>query len=172
LEAIGETRERRSMSYILTLFALIISGIGVWIAWEQKRIADAHLRHEQYDRKFRVYGSTKGLLGAFQADGRIAPSSFQHYLEGTADAEFLFDEDILDYLKQVRERAAQNIYNQRKLSSQNLPQKERNALIDKDAEDAKWFLAQFDIVRDLFKPTMQLSALPKRGRALRARRRR
>jgi hypothetical protein len=72
---------------ILPVLGVIIAACGVWIAWQQKRIADVHLRHEQYDRKYRVYGSAKGLLVGLQADGHITRSSFQRYIEGVADAE-------------------------------------------------------------------------------------
>jgi hypothetical protein len=141
---------------ILPVLGVIIAACGVWIAWQQKRIADVHLRHEQYDRKCRVYGSAKGLLVALQADGRITRSSFQRYFEGVADAVFLFDQNVQNYLNNMRKMAARNIHIGERLKNQNMSQEQRNVLIDEELKSVQWFLAQFDEIHDLFGPTMRL----------------
>jgi hypothetical protein len=68
---------------ILPVLGVIIAACGVWIAWQQKRIADVHLRHEQYDRKYRVYGSAKGLLVGLQADGQTNGYEARHEWPGS-----------------------------------------------------------------------------------------
>lgn len=141
---------------LVPVLGLVISGIGIWIAWQQKRIADVQLKHEQYDRRFRVYGSAKGLLAAVQADGRVTHSAFQRFVEGIADAEFLFGQDELDYLIELRKRAAYGLFVQEQLMNDQLTDEKRHQLIDAEHKDIEWFFAQVEELRERFKKTMQL----------------
>src|SRR5215470_10134112 len=80
------------------VFGAIISAIGLRIAWLQQRLQDMRFRHELYDRRYKVYAAAKGLLASVQAHGCVNGPDFLAFVGGTSDAEFLFGEDVIDYL--------------------------------------------------------------------------
>ena len=93
---------------ILQAIALIsISAAGAWLAWQQVRIADAKLQHDLYERRFKVFDATRHLLASqsASADRGFPRENLAKFLSDTADAIFLFDDEIAEYLEEIRARA-------------------------------------------------------------------
>jgi hypothetical protein len=88
----------------LPIFGLVIAGASVYIAWQQNRIADIRLRHELYDRRLRVYEAAKTLLVAHLINGKLSGDDYIAYRRGTADAVFLLDAGVVDYLGEQRKK--------------------------------------------------------------------
>jgi hypothetical protein len=127
------------------------------IACVQQRLQNIRLRHDLYDRRYRVYGAAKELLASVQVDGSVKRPAFQAFVERTSDAEFLFkNQDIFEYLTKLREKAIRSIHVSTKLSDANLKTKDSDKFADEEGEIAKWFIAQFGTLRDKFKPFMRL----------------
>jgi|ERR1700675_1874868 len=137
------------------VFGAIISCVGLRIAWLQKHLQDIRLQIDLYDRRFRIYAAAKGLLVSVQADGSVKRTAFQVFVDQTSDAEFLFAPNVADYLKELRAKAIDSIRIETKLSN-GLGQKEHDRLAQEESEIATWFMDQFDILRDKFKPFMRL----------------
>lgn len=127
----------------LPIFGLVIAGASVYIAWQQKRIADIRLRHELYDRRLRVYEAAKTLLVAHQMNGKLSGDDYIAYLRGTADAVFLLDAGVVEYLKELQKQAVALIGL-------------RAEQADEFAQIETWLMQQFDILIAKFKPAMRL----------------
>jgi hypothetical protein len=140
----------------IPLFGAIISGIGLRIAWLQKQLQEIRLQHDLYERRYRIYSAAKALLGSVQAHGCVNGADFQFFLVGTADAEFLFASNITEYLTELRTKAARMIYLGRRLGADNLAEGERERFVDEEAEVTSYFQQQFAILRERFRPFMQL----------------
>lgn len=140
----------------IPLFGVIISGIGLTIAWLQKRLQEIRLQYDLYERRYRIYAAAKALLGSVQANGTVNGADFQAFLVGTADAEFLFASNIIDYLTELRTKAARMIYLGRRLRDDNLAEAERERFVDEEAEVESYFQQQFTVLRENFRPFMQL----------------
>jgi len=143
-------------THLLSVFGTIISGASAWIAWQQTRIASTQLRREQYDRKRQVYGWAKAFLVSFQQDGRVTGEAYQGFVEGTADAEFLFGSDVLEYLEMLRHKAIRDMYLIDQLKDSSISEEERSRLIDEKAKIELWFSEQFAPMRGLFRKAMRL----------------
>src|ERR1700693_3089439 len=89
----------------LPIFGLVIAGASVYIAWQQKRIADIRLRHELYDRRLKVYEAAKTLLVAHLMNGKLSGDDYFAYRRGTADAVFLLNVGVVEYLEELQKRA-------------------------------------------------------------------
>jgi hypothetical protein len=125
----------------------IIAAAGVFISWQQWRIAEIRLRHDIYERQFRVYEAAKTLLVVFQFNGKISQDDFFTYLRGTADADFIFDDaDAIQYLQTLRTRAIELMR----------AQKQGAAAADQCAEIGGWLMQQFDVLKSKFRPVMGL----------------
>jgi hypothetical protein len=138
------------------VFGAIIAVAGIYIAWQQKRLADIRLQNDLYDRRFKVYEAAKTLLVAVQQNGKMSLEEFFAFLRGTSDAAFLLKPDIVEYLETIRKQAAKLRLLQQQLQNQDLDQKRRAALADQAAETEKWFNDQFEVLLSKFKPSMRL----------------
>jgi len=87
------------------ILALAVAGFGAYIAWRQKEIASEKLRNDefyrQYEKRFEVYRSTREFLAAAFLNG-IDDDAIRAYTLRTLDSQFIFDEAMYAYLKEVR----------------------------------------------------------------------
>ncbi len=89
------------------ILALIIAAFGAWIAARQMLIAHDKLQRDAfeklYDRRVVVYEATRKYL-ADVFIGNISENEIRAYGLKTLDAQFLFDDSLHNYLKEVRFR--------------------------------------------------------------------
>ena len=127
---------------------LVIAGAGVYIAWQQKRIADIRLQGEFYERRFRVYEAAKTLLVAHQTNGKLSEDDFIAYRRGIADAVFLLDACVAEYLDELRRRAERLLCQSdgRSNFATTCPRAKYRSSVDESAEIETWLAQQFDIL--------------------------
>ncbi len=136
------------------LFELVIAFAGVCIAWQQKRIAEIRLRHDLYNRRFKVYEAAKTLLVAHQTNGKLSGDDYIAYRRGTADAVFLLDAGVVKYLDELRRQAERLLcLSGRKAELRNdLSQEPKyHSSVDESAQIETWLAQQFDILTSKFK---------------------
>lgn len=93
-------------SALLAVLTLVVAGAGALIAYNQFRIAEANLRLALFEKRYAVYQATLAFLRTVLGD---CGASLQPHIEFgalTIDAEFLFDEDLMGYLRSINARAA------------------------------------------------------------------
>ena len=93
------------MTLFVSIATLFLSVAVVVIAWQQWRIADNKLRLDLFDRRYKVYEATRKFLAVIISEATFTQSQLVEFDIGTSDAEFLFEADVVNYLKQIRERA-------------------------------------------------------------------
>jgi hypothetical protein len=131
---------------MLTILSTSLIGFfGAFIAYQQWRVAEIRLRHDTYERKFKIYEAAKTLLVVFQYNGKLTVEDYLTYLRGITDAEFIYDDpDVTEYLQTLREQANELIRLQEQKAA------------DQSAEVGQWFLKQFGVLRSKFHPSMRL----------------
>jgi hypothetical protein len=96
------------VSYLQAFTVPIIALVGVWIAARQMAIADDKLRldtfERQYQRRFATYEETRKILGAVFKN--ISEDDIREYGLVMLSAEFLFDDELWRYLKDIHQRVA------------------------------------------------------------------
>jgi hypothetical protein len=50
------------LKYLSAIALLFLPVIGAIIAWKQMRIQDIALKHQLYDRRFKIYDATRDFL--------------------------------------------------------------------------------------------------------------
>jgi hypothetical protein len=107
------TQSAQSPQWVLYLSALsvpVFALIGAWIAARQMLIADEKLRHDAffrlYDRRVAAYEATRKILAAMYGGKSASEKEKEIEVYGliTLDAEFLFDKDMFNYLRQIHRR--------------------------------------------------------------------
>ena len=133
---------------LATFFVGVVLAI---IAFLQFKVAHDKLRLELFDRRYKVYAATKKFLVDIMKYARFEHSNLFEFYAGTADAEFLFDKDILDYLKQIGDRAIDMDVLQKKF--QPLPVgDERSDLVHKEHIEFVWLTHQITDMSKVFAP--------------------
>jgi hypothetical protein len=90
----------------------VIAAVGTWVAIQQMVIARVKLQHDLYDRRYAVFDAVRAFLNEAIGSQVVSPETFRTFALKTADAEFLFDDGLAAYLREMREHAskAQAIY--------------------------------------------------------------
>jgi hypothetical protein len=139
----------------LQAFALVaIPAIGVWLAWQQVQIARAKLQHDLYDRRYRVFDTTRKLLSEIVIHQNPSHEDLREFVRGIGDATFLFDTDLTRYLADLQRRAL-DMYSIHELMNMSPLDAQREFSI-RESENFLWLVEQLDTVVDKFKPFLQL----------------
>ncbi len=90
---------------LLTISALIVSLVVMFIAWLQWRVAYNKFRLDLFDRRYKVYDTARTFLSAITSEPNFNNQELLTFEFGKSVAVFLFKADVVDYLTQVRTRA-------------------------------------------------------------------
>jgi hypothetical protein len=90
---------------MIAITALMISLAVAIIAALQWRVADNKLRLDLFERRYKVYEATLAFVRVSVQDFAHIDQHLMSFDHETSKAEFLFDVDVVDYLRQIRERA-------------------------------------------------------------------
>ena len=141
------------VSYVQALavpvFLAVIAGFGALIAASQMWIAREKLRLDAFDRLYirrvAIYEATRTFLGAVFNDN-ISEADIKEYGLKTLDAQFLFDDNLFNYLREVLSRVAQwrKANFEAALAEQAHHEDTRDAYLRISEEQLKWITEQGD----------------------------
>jgi hypothetical protein len=134
---------------------IVIAGVGAEIAWQQMQTARVKLQHDLYDRRYAVYQAARVLLKEVSDRGDASNEGMFAFLLGTADAPFLFDDDMAAYLVVLHVQASQLHAINAPIESM-APGENKNAAVHKSGELRSAFLAQREALQKKFLPYLQL----------------
>ena len=129
----------------------VIASFAVYIAWRQHQTARNKLKLDLFDRRFKVYGGVIDLLSTVLRDGQVHSDDLTKYHVETNAKEFLFDDDIVEFMAEVRKNAiVLRQVNQQLQSLRDDREKERHQLAGDDAELCRWFAEQLELAPSKF----------------------
>lgn len=94
------------MTVVLALIGAVFTGAALWVGYQQMQIARVKLHHDLYDRRYRVYDATRQFLGDIHTEGVTSTEKLMKYAVDIADAVFLFNDDVVQFLRKVGLRGA------------------------------------------------------------------
>lgn len=143
--------------------ALAAVSVTAYFAWHQKTIAKEQvdiarekLRHDLYERRYRVFDAARKLLCEIAVHGTASEDDLRAFVIGTSDAAFLFDDDLAKFLEEMRGRA-------QKLQSliqamESMPVGDQKTNTEKQrSEHFMWLWQQLDGLVTRFKPLLKIS---------------
>lgn len=133
----------------------VIAGVGAWVALQQMHIARTKLQHDLYDRRYAVFQAVRRFLDEASIQRIVSDETVRLFVLGTSDAEFLFDDKLAAYLKEMRGHAAnaQSIFR----TMQSMPAGDKKARASTAAgEHLIWLLQQIDGLTERFRPFLTL----------------
>ena len=131
----------------------VIAVLALWIAWRQLKTDRDRLRLDLFDRRHSVFRGAIAFVFHAIDKGSIALSELWKFDAATADAVFLFDEDIPAYLADLRRRAIR-LYtiNEEGGDVARLPPDNADALYSELKGLLDWFAQQVDDLPRHFQP--------------------
>ena len=78
-----------------------IALVGIIVAILQWSTNRNRLKHELFDRRYRVFSTTKDFLGYILRNGNMTQDAEREYLVGTTGSIFLFDVEIETFLNET-----------------------------------------------------------------------
>jgi hypothetical protein len=99
---------------VFGLLGVIVGGLitaGANYILEERRanreeaLARNKLRLDLFDRRYKIYEATSRFVDSINNDPGNVDSYLNAFNAGTSNAGFLFDADVVNYIKQVREKA-------------------------------------------------------------------
>jgi len=124
----------------------------------QQKLEELRLRHELYDRRMEIYRVLKGLLLHILCYANVDSDILLAFARNTADSDFLFNDEIPQYLHEVYQRAAKIHTTRFFLDNQSPPSEERQRLVNEHGEAQQWMIEQFEhnIAKGKFMPYLGL----------------
>jgi hypothetical protein len=95
------------IDFSTSLLTPLIAIFGSIIAWQQFRINRTKLKHELFEKRFRVFEGTKGLILSVIRDMSLKYEDRYKFFEETKGELFLFEQEIHDYLDMLLKKAIQ-----------------------------------------------------------------
>ena len=134
---------------------IVISLMGAWIAFKQVRIAAAKLNLDLYEKRFAVFRAARTLLVDIVQHDHVDTSELNKFNISTADAVFLFDHDIVEYLHGLRRKALRlHVLNAQRDAQPN--EERRTKIVDAAADQFMELSNDLSIMVEKFKPYLKL----------------
>ena len=137
---------------------LLVGLVAAFIAWQQWALARGKLRLDLFDRRYKVYDATRTFLVEILTHAKFEDKHLWEFHAGTSDAEFLFGRDVVDYLKEIRERALdmkmhQRIFNPLPVGA------ERSQHVDAEHTQLVWLTDQLTKMNNVFSPYLSFATV-------------
>jgi len=142
-----------SIQILQGLLTPVIACIAVYIAYQQHKTARYRLRLDLYNKRFNMFNSTKSLLGKIVSMGDVTNEELSDFHRSTAEAIFLFKQDIPDYLGELDKQGSTLQRFEKRIKSSDfsiIGDKEREEILDKRGEIFSWFTEQFEVCQQKF----------------------
>jgi hypothetical protein len=133
----------------------VIAAVGAWVAAQQMYLARVKLQHDLYDRRYAVFEAVRRFLDEAMSNKIVSPETFRSFTLGTSDAEFLFDDRLAEYLREMHTHGAHalSIF----FTMEHMPDGEdKTAASKKAGEHQSWLVSQIDGLSARFRPFLEL----------------
>jgi hypothetical protein len=145
-----------------TIAAVAAVSVTTYFAWHQKKVAKEQadiarekLRHDLYERRYRVFDAARKLLYEIAVHRIASEDDLRAFVMGTDDAVFLFDDDLSGQLVEIRNRA-QKLQSLDQLMEPMPVGPQRSNFVIQGEEQYTWLAKQREGLVDLFKPFLKL----------------
>lgn len=149
-----------AIDVLSALLTPVIAAITVYIAYQQWQTNRRRLELDLYERRLQVYQAVTRFIGKVVKDLSPDVQDFSEFWRNTAEADFLFESDVRDYLEELATHAA-NLWkwsNEYRDNRQVRPEGyDHSRVVEGQYEETQWFAIQFGEARQLFAKYLNLT---------------
>jgi hypothetical protein len=127
------------------------------IADAQRRIAAAKLDFDLYEKRYAAFEAARKLWREVVQHANVETSQLDEFMIGTVDAEFLFGDDVVQYLEKFRKKVAQLQNTQSRLDSTKKDLNTRGDLANSKKKQFTELTEEYEKMKAVFKPYLNVS---------------
>ncbi|WP_210024194.1 hypothetical protein [Methylocaldum sp. RMAD-M] len=143
-------------TYLSALLTPTVAVLGSFIAYRQWRLAQNKLKLDLFERRLTVYEAARTLLSSIMATGKAKDGEVFKFMVATREAKWLFNESVAEYLdKQLYHKAIDLQTLDAELEGVPVGE-ERRKNVRAQAEIKEWFMAQYEVLDEMFSPFLKL----------------
>ena len=87
------------------LVTVLVAVFAAYVAYRQYTLGREKFKLDLFDKRFSVFAATRRFLTHVLQQANVSMEQLFEYRAGVAEATFLFDDGIVDYLTSIDERA-------------------------------------------------------------------
>jgi len=143
------------------LLTPVIAIVALYIAWQQYKVNERKFAFDQYERRLRVYQEVRAVLTLVMRDFKPDFIELQKFRAAAAEADFLFEPEISQYLDEVFSRGwkLRCAHDEYRDFSQGPPPAgyDHQKVVNEMMEEQKWFTEQPELAIQKFKKYLYIS---------------
>lgn len=144
-----------SITVILTIWISIIISI---VTYQQYRLAHSKLKLDLYEKRFSVFQGVREFLSIFVAKANFEMMEFYAFRAKTAEADFLFDDKVVKFIKQVDKEALD--FHTKKAVLEGVPVGEaRTKLVEDEINSLRQLTDRITELKEVFRDYFEFSKL-------------
>jgi hypothetical protein len=136
------------------LLAFLLAGFGGYIAYQQFRLGREKFKLDLFDKRFSVFAATRKLLSIILTEANVTLEQLFEYRAAVAEATFLFDSDVTDYLDEIDKQAFRfrSTNEQIRVAP---PVKNRDKFVNENHDLLVWLTDQLPMLKVKFSPYLK-----------------
>jgi hypothetical protein len=140
--------------YLFTTLTIAIGAFVAVIAYQQYRLSAEKFKLDLFEKRFSVYKGTQVFLSQILRDAKFELEHLFKFRAETQDAVFLFDDDIINFLKEIDSKALEFWSSHKSLEGVPCGE-ERTKLCQKESELLSWLTKQLPKLKEVFSPYLK-----------------
>jgi len=142
------------VEHILTILTIINALFITFVVFMQYKLSKDKFRLELFDRRYKVYKATQIFLSKILRNAKIEFGDLFEFRAGTQDSNFLFEDDIPEYLKKIDKKALDLIEKQEFLKG--IPKGEERSNICREKTNLlDWLVKKLPELKNRFAPYLK-----------------
>jgi hypothetical protein len=103
------TTEKLGEPYLSAMLTPTIAVVGLYIAFNQKRIEESRLRHELFERRYRLFDTVMKFISSVIVSGNMIYDDEMKFVSDILGVRFIFDEEIEEIISNKILKSAREI---------------------------------------------------------------
>lgn len=134
------------------LLTPIIAFIAAQIAWQQMKINQRKLELDLFDRRMKIYEEIIIFLNSITQNDRIIMSDLIKFQNATSHADFLFQPEISEYIKEICDHSFEFQRWVKKDSQPQINAADQDEIINGKQKEFDWLIEQYEHAKIKFFP--------------------
>ncbi len=144
------------LQWLQALSLPAVAAVAAWIAFHQMQTARVKLQLDLYKQRHDIY---QAVMKYWVTSATRGSSEEDHaeFLRNTSEAIFLFDKDMLLFLRQITTHAYSVFTARKLLSVKEIEESKRRFLFDSIGDHSSWFIDRHGEMQDRFVKSMNIA---------------
>lgn len=87
------------------VFTLLLAVVAAYITYRQYRVSLHSAKLELFDLRYNIYASVRRLYEVIISQGEVGQKDVRKFINDTYDVKFLFEDDVVDYVEELKKNA-------------------------------------------------------------------